>query len=49
MSRGRVIADLDAGTKRDTAVSELVGLITASQDTVGDSLRIANSTPVERA
>jgi hypothetical protein len=33
MSRGRVIADLDAGTKRDTAVSELVGLITASQDT----------------
>jgi putative tryptophan/tyrosine transport system ATP-binding protein len=47
MSRGRVIADLDSGTKRETTVSELVALITASQDTVSDRLLIADRTPGE--
>jgi hypothetical protein len=46
MSRGRMSVDLDAGTKRETIVSALVGLITASQ---GDRLLIADGTRVERS
>jgi putative ABC transport system ATP-binding protein len=36
LSRGAVIADLDAATKRATTVSDLVDMITASQDVVSD-------------
>ncbi|HVW42086.1 MAG TPA: ATP-binding cassette domain-containing protein [Amycolatopsis sp.] len=40
LSRGRIIGDLDAETKRATTVDGLVDMITASQDTVSDRLLI---------
>jgi putative tryptophan/tyrosine transport system ATP-binding protein len=41
LSRGRVIGDLDAATKRNTTVGGLVDMITASQDAVSDRLLLA--------
>jgi hypothetical protein len=49
MSRSRLIADLDTGMTRRTTVSDLVGLITASEATVSDRFVIADRTPGERS
>jgi hypothetical protein len=49
MSRGQMSVDVDAGTKRETIVSTLVGLITSSRDALSDRLLIVDRTPVERS
>lgn len=45
MSRGQVVADLDAETKRSTTVSDLVELITNAGDVVSDRLLLRERLP----